>query len=101
MCLEGLSCRVCAMKACSVWGSVRFVGCQRLVVCGCLRLEGYVDGLRLVDVYVCMFGSERKERDLAHECIGDNLMVELAPFYFKLPAGGENFMVQRMATRLA
>ena len=24
----------CATKACSVCGSVRFVGCQKLVVCG-------------------------------------------------------------------
>jgi hypothetical protein len=42
--------------------------------------------LKQAGVYI---GSERKERVLAHECIGDNLMVELAPFSFKLPAGGE------------
>ena len=36
------ACRVCVTKACSVCGSVRFVGCQKLVVCGGL------------DVYVCM-----------------------------------------------
>ena len=47
------ACRVCATKACSVCGSVRFVGCQKLV-CGCLRLEGCVDDLRLVDAFVCM-----------------------------------------------
>ena len=42
-------------------------------------------------------GSERKECALAHVFIGDNLMVELAPFSFKLPGG----VMQRMATRLA
>ena len=34
-------------------------------------------------------GSEKKEHALACEFIGDNLMVELAPFSFKLPDGGE------------
>ena len=42
--------------------------------------------LKQAGVYI---GSKRKERALAHECIGDNLMVELAPFSFKLPAGRE------------
>ena len=42
-------------------------------------------------------GSERKECALARVFIGDNLMVELAPFSFKLPGG----VIQHMATRLA
>ena len=35
------------------------------------------------------FGSERKHRALCRELIGDNLEVELAPFFFKLADGGE------------
>ena len=42
--------------------------------------------LKQAGVYI---GSEGKQRALAHEFIGDNLMVELAPFSFKLPDGGE------------
>ena len=34
-------------------------------------------------------GSERKQHALCKELIGDNLEVELAPFSFKLPNGGE------------
>eukprot|EP00731_Ephydatia_muelleri_P005361 Em0002g1537a len=37
---------------------------------------------------VCL-GSERKQRALCKELIGDNLEVELAPFSFKLPNGEE------------
>ena len=34
-------------------------------------------------------GSERKQRALAKELIGDNLEVELTPFSFKTSNGGE------------
>ena len=34
-------------------------------------------------------GSEKKQRALCKEQIGDNLEVELAPFSFKLPNGTE------------
>ena len=42
------ACRVCVTKACSVCGSVRFVGCQKLVVCGgfeacrCICMYAYI-----------------------------------------------------------
>ena len=42
--------------------------------------------LKQAGVYL---GSERKQRALSNELVGDNLEVELAPFSFKLSNGGE------------
>ena len=33
--------------------------------------------------------SEKKQRKLAQEQLGDNLVTKTAPFSFKLPGGGE------------
>ena len=42
--------------------------------------------LKQAGVYL---GSERKQRALSNELVGDNLEVELAQFSFKLSNGGE------------
>ena len=43
------ACRVCVTKACSVCGSVRFVGCQKLVVCG------WFEACRCICMYVVSY----------------------------------------------
>ena len=43
----------------------------------------------------------KKEHALAHEFIGNNLMMELVPFSLNCLVGEKNFVVQHMATCLA
>jgi len=50
--------------------------------------------LKQAGVYL---GSERKQRALSKELVGDNLTVELAPFSFKLANGGEELRGAAMA----
>ena len=71
------------------WYRLRIL--HRYVICGaydpaCMKNRYTYRWLKKAGVYI---GSERKEHALAREFIGDNLMVQLPPFSFKLPDGGE------------